>query len=693
MWLVDTETLKLKFFASCPTSQYAILSHTWGEDEPTFSDLRDGTASHKEGFRKIKGCCKRAKHDKLSYAWIDTCCIDKTSSAELSEAINSMFDYYSNAKVCYAFIADLTLLNDRFLNEWSKGDTRYSEKFRRSRWFERGWTLQELLAPKSLIFFDSAWRYIGSRDKLASLIWKATGIQKDLLRGERHKNDYSIAQRMSWASRRNTTRIEDIAYSLLGIFDVNMPLLYGEGMRAFVRLQENIIQNSDDETIFAWSGVGVDGAGLLASSPAQFADARSIKRILGGKQRSPFFLTNRGLALEAELVPCAMNTYSTTVAVQSGLDSPEENDRLQIFVGRTAADDQYRRVLFHDEHGSHDRSYGDHAIPWDLRCYTKLIYVPNDSRAPLMSRGSEPVFHFTLRKLESTSNLHLEYYTGKRSIAVKMRATGPENRDSAGAIRDFSSQAGSKCRGAVFDGRVKTLIVGDELNEGVQIEFSAEGHDRKDFPLCGIKFGFDPEFRPICYFLDHDHVNEIRREIWKYEHWPLHLRPIDRDEALMADRGDAMAFRGHRTTGLQQEIPLPTKNGWLKAHLDMRPCRKEENTSGLHWNVILTVLTVSYNRRVEEDLFWHSSFENGPLTKNQQFMFTMLWIAVATCAALVLYLNLYYFNPIRLTFQNLYMMANWWLDSPELQTASIFLAIVYFLTVSWQGSTPILARL
>ncbi|GES62249.1 HET and ankyrin domain protein [Aspergillus terreus] len=215
--------------------KYAILSHTWGAEEITIDDMRNGRRTDSGGYRKIQECCATAARNNYQYLWVDTCCIDKTSSAELSEAINSMYRWYEEADVCYAYLSDVPSVN-----------------FTGSRWFTRGWTLQELIAPKEVIFFDKEWNVLGTRDSLQLEILERTNIPLGILDGSQSLETMSIAQRMSWASERQSTRIEDTAYCLMGIFGINMPLLYGEGDKAFIRLQEEIMNVSDDHTIFAW---------------------------------------------------------------------------------------------------------------------------------------------------------------------------------------------------------------------------------------------------------------------------------------------------------------------------------------------------------------------------------------------------------------------------------------------------------
>jgi hypothetical protein len=197
---------------------------------------------------------------------VDTCCIDKRSSSELSEAINSMYQWYQNAVYCYAYLADVSIPSPPY-----ETVPRYA--LLRSEWFSRGWTLQELIAPMNLRFYSARWDDLGLRQKYATSISRNTGIDERILRGQIPVDSVNIAQRMRWASSRKTTRVEDKAYCLMGIFDVNMPLLYGEGIRSFTRLQEEIIRRSPDHSIFTWIDRSASRAsfrGLLARSPAEF---------------------------------------------------------------------------------------------------------------------------------------------------------------------------------------------------------------------------------------------------------------------------------------------------------------------------------------------------------------------------------------------------------------------------------------
>lgn len=264
MRLLNTSKLRLYEFYDAKIPQYAILSHTWGDEEVSLQMLDKSESKKLDGYTKIKRCCDLALSQGWKYVWIDTCCIDKTSSADLSEAINSMYRWYENAQVCYVYMADVSANNEHL-------------PFRGSRWFSRGWTLQELLAPWTVVFYDTDWNDIGTKWGLIDDISRVTGIREDQMVDHKRAN---IAAKMSWASLRRTTRLEDTAYSLMGLFDINMPLLYGEGSKAFMRLQHEILLTHEgDESIFAWTDAKSHHCGLLAWSPAAFALSGNIRSV------------------------------------------------------------------------------------------------------------------------------------------------------------------------------------------------------------------------------------------------------------------------------------------------------------------------------------------------------------------------------------------------------------------------------
>ncbi|KAI0018346.1 HET-domain-containing protein [Xylariomycetidae sp. FL0641] len=241
MRLLNVETERLEhFIGDFPSSSsdargtppYAILSHTWGNYEILFEDFQGSQVEsqlawqRKSLYPEVRGSCDQARRRGLRYIWIDTCCIDKSSSAELSEAINSMFEWYLRAEICFAYLEDL-----------------------HCRWMSRGWTLQELQAPGDVLFYDNAWNCLGPRFSLAPIFALATGVDVRVLRRNHEADCPRVAQKFCWARRRETTREEDKAYCLLGIFDVNMPLFYGEKAKAVIRLQKEILRSPGDQSI------------------------------------------------------------------------------------------------------------------------------------------------------------------------------------------------------------------------------------------------------------------------------------------------------------------------------------------------------------------------------------------------------------------------------------------------------------
>lgn len=329
------------------TPHYAILSHTWLPDgnEVSFQDMTSLTSRmslkprrrKKQGWSKVTNTCRLALSYGCEYAWIDTCCIDTSSSAELQEAINSMFQWYERAEVCFVHLADVAADEDHEAS---------GSAFRTCRWFTRGWTLQELLAPATLVFYDKLWSVISDKDDedMRKLITEITGID-DYYIGRGNRNLFassqqwlsraSVAERMSWAARRQTTRKEDLAYCLLGIFDISMPMLYGEGDKAFQRLQEEIMKVDDDCSLLCW-GWGhktpsyartmareafEDESSLLAPHPSYFEGCRGIKPCpLPGFALPLFSLDQRGLRVKAPVRDDVTHAHLSYVVLGCGLD-------------------------------------------------------------------------------------------------------------------------------------------------------------------------------------------------------------------------------------------------------------------------------------------------------------------------------------------------------------------------------------
>ena len=268
MRLLHTSTLKLELFMPEQVPDYVILSHRWSAEEVVFSDFTAGDimspehpARTKAGFQKVVGACSLAAQDQYEWIWIDSCCIDKSSSAILQESINSMWNYYSNANICYVYMADVP-------DEVAGWTTLFSQ----SEWFDRGWTLQELLAPMLVEFYAKNWSGIGTKLQRCEEIARKTYISTEILLNPSLIDLESTAHRMSWAAHRQVTREEDQAYSLLGLFQVNMPMLYGEGgAKAFGRLQEAIYNATRDDSLFLFRySLSADRLPLLSDSPTRF---------------------------------------------------------------------------------------------------------------------------------------------------------------------------------------------------------------------------------------------------------------------------------------------------------------------------------------------------------------------------------------------------------------------------------------
>ena len=321
MWLLNTVTKELRSFTSPADvpGGYAILSHVWDEGHTECRTIQDiqslltfetddefprilavpaslvETLSSDIGWRdsiapKIRELCKVAQAHGYQWVWTDMCCIDRSCSAELSEAINSMFRYYALSGACFVYLHDVHT-DSQFAEGFD------STEFQKSVWHTRGWTLQELLAPTFIVFLAHDWSVIGTKDSLVSSLHAATKIPAKVLLLEESLSHTTIAQRMCWASKRKTTRVEDEAYCLMGLFGVNMPIAYGEGQKAFYRLQEEILKILPDASIFAWGRhrpwvpgsepifktlrddtkhIFASGKFLFAASPRPFASCEDI---------------------------------------------------------------------------------------------------------------------------------------------------------------------------------------------------------------------------------------------------------------------------------------------------------------------------------------------------------------------------------------------------------------------------------
>lgn len=364
----EMEIMLELYGAKLKSAKYAILSHCWGVPEEgekevqfremsellTMKDTLRSALRRSTGYMKILDTCKRAQKDDLELVWIDTCCINKESSSELSEAINSMYKWYADSGRCYAYLQDVDTsdINPKWdikkfpnSNGWPK-------------WFSRGWTLQELVAPSDIHFFNSSWELIGCKKSLVGVLNRITQIPDHVLKEGLHSNRPSVAQIMSWAAHRSTTREEDRAYSLLGLLGVHMPMLYGEGKHAFRRLQLEIMRTSNDQSIFAW-GWDTRWTGwsnnFLADDPSFFQDCSHVVTMqrdefiealgcniskedllnIPVKRFRSFTVTNGGIQIWLPLTPCegSSSLFMATLACRYRGEYP-----ITIVLGRSQSD-------------------------------------------------------------------------------------------------------------------------------------------------------------------------------------------------------------------------------------------------------------------------------------------------------------------------------------------------------------------
>ncbi|KAF5365964.1 hypothetical protein D9758_006635 [Tetrapyrgos nigripes] len=353
MRLLDTNTFEIQeFYTDIPP--YAILSHTWEKDEVTFQDMQNlwfatrkqrdqrtpqdtfiiHAVTRKAGYKKVWKACEHARKYDFRWIWIDSCCINKESSAELSEAINSMYQHYEDSEVCYVYLCDVSSTPGPHPRD-------PVSTFRNSRWFKRGWTLQELIAPSFVVFLDVEWNKIGTRWELQDVVSAITSIP---VRAFTHGDveEYSVAQKMSWAAFRQTTRPEDLAYCLMGIFGVSMPPIYGEGAaKAFLRLQQEIIKISDDRSIFAWIASEGESAprGLLARCPFEFRASGEVRKSETGHigDESSYSFGNNGLriALPLESPASEDSTFLASLLCRSDR-KPDVNQYFSVYLQKVA---------------------------------------------------------------------------------------------------------------------------------------------------------------------------------------------------------------------------------------------------------------------------------------------------------------------------------------------------------------------
>jgi hypothetical protein len=511
--------------------KYAILSHTWEKDEislqefqrltdPDFADdPKTIVGKAKAGFIKIKCCVKLAASEGIPYVWVDTCCIDKTSSADLTESINSMYRWYANAKVCFAYLVDVQL--GYGVDE--------PPAWQNSRWFSRGWTLQELIAPSAVEFYCNSWDSIGSRGSWAGMLSETTGIPEAVL----ETNDLSsasVAQKMSWASRRRTTRKEDMAYCLLGLFDINMPLLYGEGEKAFLRLQEHIALSTTDHSLFAW-GVRSGSLGeteqntrsyrsIFARSPADFAQCEDFVEAVLVDPES-WTQTNRGFHAVFPTLSCAVVKQLFHV---SGVE------RFPAYI-----DDMDQLVVLNCRE---DLGVDDMSEAWVVGIWISLIHL-RDDRKDGFCRVTDmttllPRYHVLHQLISSQDNSLKEMWlaTTSRTLQVPQdyfskRLGGfliPAPKHIASGVHQIHSLYGSRVssEGHIISCPLLPLNTNGGFVGAVTIKFQSLYGRRSLYPYIGyalVVFGFPPSLKkPFAKVLG-DCVDENDEESHRYYHF------------------------------------------------------------------------------------------------------------------------------------------------------------------------------
>ncbi|KIM68142.1 hypothetical protein SCLCIDRAFT_1006255 [Scleroderma citrinum Foug A] len=313
---------KVLEFCDDEVTEYAILSHRWIEQEVDYREIvklakmdeeERTEIRQRDGYRKILQGCEQAKKDGFKWLWVDTCCIDKRSSAELSEAINSMYRWYENSGICYAYLHDVP----RSSFPTARNDERYPKSNGWPEWFSRGWTLQEMIAPWGVQFFNKDWHPIGDKRTLSPILEDITRVPQYILKEGLSSDRPCVAQIMSWAANRTTTRVEDRAYSLMGLLDVHMPMLYGEGKKAFHRLQLAIIRTSNDQSIFAWdcNAINVRTGSILADDPNFFRDCGKMELM----NRDEFIESLKGDIPKAELPSTEDGRLGTFLITNRGI--------------------------------------------------------------------------------------------------------------------------------------------------------------------------------------------------------------------------------------------------------------------------------------------------------------------------------------------------------------------------------------
>ena len=517
MRFLNTSTLQFEEVADSSLgveqNKYAILSHRWGpaRDEISFADIDEGREiSHKKGFAKLKGFCDLTASLGYRYGWDDTCCINKGDGSELAEAINSMYRWYRGSSVCIVYLEDVP-----------------EKPMMDSRWFDRGWTLQELIAPEVAIFYNRDWSQIGTKNHLLAELCSKTGIPEDVLSHVIGPSKCSIAQRMSWAAKRETTRVEDRAYSLLGIFDVSMPSIYGEREKAFLRLQRLISQQTKDESIFAWSmGLGKHEdtySGLFAPSPSSYIHCSDMISTRGS---TGYAETNGELSITLKTSPHSMETF---YAILNCTRWTRPDSRVAILLTRLSTENEYLRA--------------NKGLTGGI-----ILVAPSD-----FNKFADRPVRIALEPTELPPN---DFY------GFWLRTLEPPGRNDCEArilSRSEGSEADEVCLGEMQYGTAG--IVYFEPNNSLSRKFGMIDDEPGWSRIRWIKLGFDRDFNPVLLIANDSSL------MLNMEHRPMRLQPNEHlfRQTISSEAGPQALAEIFDNRWISSEAPVPSRlYGWYR---------------------------------------------------------------------------------------------------------------------------------
>lgn len=293
MLLLHTASLELCEFGS-DAPPYGTFSARWEDDTLGHEDLPSPQTAHQRpAFQALQRACSECQNHGLQWLWNDAVCINRRSIDALSKTLNSLAEIYRKSRLCIVYLHDL------FDTEASHFDV--ERGLSSCSWIKHVWMLPQLIFSTVLQFYDAQWMHIGSKRQLSAELSRITAIEEGVLDGSESLEDYPNCVKMSWAAGLSAEAIEDVAYSLLAVFNVNMTIRYGEGMESFLRLQEEILKNTDDYSLLAWQPIPNQSyRGLLAHSPLEYSHFKN-KSKESPSLRGQLKIQSDGLYIQAGL--------------------------------------------------------------------------------------------------------------------------------------------------------------------------------------------------------------------------------------------------------------------------------------------------------------------------------------------------------------------------------------------------------